>query len=459
MINQPHIPNFIEIREYQKDAMHSWLSAKGQGILEMATGSGKTITGICAIVKLLQQYRIANMACGLVVVLPYKVLLEQWGESLDLFGITPLACYEFKAIWHDKMKEQVELFNTGYFNDFFVVTTNSTFYTSDFQAELRRISGDYILCVDEMHHFSTKKGLAMLPEHATFKIGLSATLMTKWESKCMDELIEYFGGIVYQFPLERAIKEGFLTPYNYYPVFVDLTDGEKEEYYELSRKISKAFMINMNNSDDEVLQALLRKRARIITSAENKIEMLRRMRDTIVGTGYNLFYCGDKRETETDEAQRYVEKVNRLLSFEFNMKTHTFTAEESKSRRSAILSNFANGTIESLTAIRCLDEGVDIPALRRAFILSSGTNPKEFVQRRGRILRRSPGKEIAEIYDFFVVPTMNRNEIARMDTVQLGSERRILNREFDRFKEFADLALNKQDAYSKIIDIWDLYNK
>lgn len=455
MADSPRIPDTLIIRDYQKDAIRAWLSAKGRGILEMATGTGKTITSICAMVTLLQQLRAADHACGVVIVLPYKVLLEQWQDSLAEFGIYPLPCYESKAVWLPKLQSQADLFSRGSYKNLSIITTNATFYSDDFQSELAKLKGQYIFCVDEMHHLATEQGVSLLPSDALFKIGLSATLMTKYENKSMAELIDYFeNGIVYNFTLERAIEEGFLTPYNYYPVFVELTDNEKEEYFILSKKIAKAFLMNDSDDSTEVLQALLMKRARIVGSAENKLEALRAMGDIIQGTKYNLFYCGDRREAEG----RYIEKVNRMLSFDLDMRTHTFTSEENRIERRDILNRFGSGDIEALTAIRCLDEGVDIPALRRAFILSSGTNPKEFIQRRGRILRRSPGKEIAEIYDFFVVPTMNSREIRRLDSEQLNSERRIINREFDRFKEFADLAANKQDAYSKIIDIWELYN-
>jgi len=178
------------------------------------------------------------------------------------------------------------------------------------------------------------------------------------------------------------------------------------------------------------------------------------MKSVIVGTQYNLFYCGDRIEAE----ERYVEKINKLLSFEFGIKSHTFTASENKKDREYVLDAFAKGDIDAVTAIRCLDEGVDIPQLRRAFIISSGTNPKEFIQRRGRILRKYLGKETAEIYDFFVVPTLDQYEIKNMSSKEISVERRILNREFERFQEFADLAINKQEAYSKIINIWNLYN-
>lgn len=456
MASSPRIPDTLVIRDYQKDAIRAWLRAKGRGILEMATGTGKTITSIYAIVTLLQQLRSANQACGLVIVLPYKVLLEQWQDNFADFGLFPLPCYESKAIWLPKLQSQVDLFERGSYKNLSVITTNTTFYSDEFQRELAKMKGQFIFCVDEMHHLATEQGVSLLPPDALFKIGLSATLMTKNENKSMDDLIAYFeNGIVYSFSLERAIDEGFLTPYKYYPVFIELTADEKEEYFILSKKIAKAYLMDESDNSKEILQALLMKRARIISSAENKLEVLRTMGGIIQGTKYNLFYCGDRHEADG----RYIDKVNRLLSFDLDMKTHTFTSEENRVERRDILNRFSNGDIEALTAIRCLDEGVDIPALRRAFILSSGTNPKEFVQRRGRILRRSPGKDTAEIYDFFVVPTLQSREIRRLDTEQINSERRIINREFDRFKEFAKLAANKQDAYSKIIDIWELYNR
>jgi len=450
------IPKHITLREYQKDAIRAWLSNQGRGILEMATGSGKTITSICGMVKLLEQFQNVGIPCGLIIVLPYKVLLEQWVEILNSFEIYPQVCYESKTIWQKKLTELVNLFNKGSRPNLFIITTNTTFAKEEFQDEIKRIKHEFIFCADEMHHLATKQAIPLLPENATFRLGLSATLMSRWNDADMERLKGYFGsGIVYQFSLERAIKEKFLTPYIYEPVFVELTPAEKAEYYSLSAKIGKALAINKGSFDDEALQGLMFKRARLITAADNKIEVLRDMKDKIVGTKYNLFYCGD--EIEGDE--RYVEKVNKLLSFEFGIKSHTFTSSEDKPTREYVLEQFSKGDIEAITAIRCLDEGVDIPQLRRAFILSSGTNPKEFIQRRGRILRKSPGKEKAEIFDFFVVPTLDPDEIRRMGSSELNIERRILNREYERFKEFADLALNKQEAYQRLMRIWDLYNQ
>ena len=448
------IPTDLKLRDYQKDAIKAWLVNSGKGIFEMATGTGKTVTSISAMVKLIEQYNKKCIPCGLLIIVPYKALLEQWDESLQRFNIIATKCYESKNYWYDRLNSQISLFNKGLITNLFFITTNSTFKTIEFQELLDKIENDYILCIDEMHHFATEKGVQELPGNAKYKLGLSATLMTKYENDFMNNLINYFeNGIIYKFSLEKAIKENFLTPYYYYPVFVDLTEVEKDEYFEITQQISKlSFSFNEEN-ENPVLQNLLIKRARIVASAENKLQKLREMKEQIVGKSFNLFYCGDKRESDT----RYVEKVNKLLAYEFEMKTHTFTAEEDRRTRLSLIKEFATGKIQALTAIRCLDEGIDIPELRRAFILSSGTNSKEFIQRRGRILRLSPDKEFAEIYDFVVVPTLNRDYIKSLNDYEIRIEQQIISKEFQRFSEFANLAMNKNDAYQKILEVWSLY--
>ncbi len=449
------IPKRIKIRDYQKQAIQAWLSNSGCGVFEMATGTGKTITSICGMVKLLEQFQTNKMPCGLVIVLPYKVLLEQWEEALSEFGIYPLACYESRTKWLTRAEKSTDLFNKGHKKNLFLITTNATFFTDDFQEVLNSIKGNFMFCVDELHHLTSEKAISKLPSHATFRLGLSATLMSKWDMESMEKLIGYFkNGIVYEFTLKRAIEEGYLTPYYYHPIFVDLTDDEKLEYQLLSKKIGRVLNKDDSSDNNEILQSLLMKRARIINTAQKKYDALKSMKSQIVGTKYNLFYCGDTIEAD----ERYVEKINKLLAFNFRMKTHTFTSTENKEEREYVLDRFSRGEIEAITAIRCLDEGVDIPQLRRAFILSSGTNPREFVQRRGRILRKSEGKEFAEIYDFFVVPTLDEFEIRKMSSDELRTERKIINREFERFTEFADLAINKEKAYKDIIKIWNLYN-
>lgn len=418
----------------------------------MATGTGKTITAISAIVKALEICDIKQIPCGLIIVVPYKALLEQWVESLNQFNINPIMCYESKSKWEYTLKERIDLFNCNASKSIHVITTNATFNSDTFQNLLKDIKNDYILCIDEMHHAATDNYINNLSTQCKLRLGLSATLQSEHNKKNMDKLKSYFGEVVYEFDMKKAIDSGFLTPYYYYPIFVELTEEEKYEYFMLTSKIGK--LINVCDENDECLTSLLMKRSRIIGSCENKIKKLIELKDKIENTKYNIFYCGDKIEDD----DKYIYKINRVVANELGLKTHTFTSAESKEEREKIISNFKKGNLEAISAIRCLDEGIDIPELRTAFILSSSTNPKEFIQRRGRILRLCKGKKFAEIYDFIVVPSLNPEYIRELTDEELKSESKILLREMKRFDEFANLAINGIDAHKQIMDIWDLYD-
>ena len=448
----PEIPSYINLRKYQNDAIQSWFNNKFKGILEMATGTGKTITAICAIVKVLKLCKVKGLSCGLIIVVPYKSLLEQWVENLKEFNIDPIMCYENKELWYSKLNNKINLFNSNINKNLFIITTNATFNGREFQNLLNKIDKDYILCIDEMHHAATKKYISNLPNNCNLRLGLSATLQSEHKKEDMDNLKFYFGDIVYTFSMERAIEEGFLTPYYYYPIFVELTAEEKYEYFKITSKIGK--VINICSENNDSLTSLLMKRARIIGCAENKLKILSTMKDKVKETKFNIFYCGDKIEND----DKYIYKVNRVVANDLGLKTHTFTSEESNKDRKNILDKFIDGRLDAISAIKCLDEGIDIPQLRRAFILSSSTNPKEFIQRRGRILRKSKDKDFAEIYDFIVVPSLDKDYIERLTDEEKRFESKILLREIKRFDEFANLAINYIDAHRKLMNVWDMYD-
>lgn len=449
----PVIPESIKLREYQVEAIENWFDSRLKGIFQMATGTGKTITAVSAITRLFDLCKIKKLSCGLIIVVPYKSLLEQWLEVLKLFNINPIKCYESKNLWIEKLNKYIELFNNGATKTLYIITTNATFNSESFQGLLNKIKKDYILCIDEIHHAATDKYLNNLPESCSFRLGLSATLDSTHNMDKTDQLISYFGGIVYEFTMKRAIQEKFLTPYYYYPIFIELTDEEKDEYFILSKKIGR--LINVCGEDDECLTSLLMKRSRIIGSAQNKLSELIRLKNKVTDTNYNIFYCGDKIDEHED---KFIYKVNRIVSKVLGLKTHTFTSEEDKDTRRNILEKFKAGELQAITAIKCLDEGIDIPELRRAFILSSSTNPKEFIQRRGRILRKSEAKEYAEIYDFIVVATLDKRYINELTDEELMVEKKIFHRELDRFTEFASLSINEIESHNKLMEIWDLYD-
>lgn len=421
----------------------------------MATGTGKTITAISAMVKVLEKCDENNLSCGIIIVVPYKILLEQWMENLKLFGIIPIKCYESRIIWEKELSNRIKRYNKGSLKNLFIITTNSTFNGEVFQKYLNSIEKEYIFCMDEMHHAATDKYLDNLPKNTNIRLGLSATLDSLYDNANLNKLKEYFGGIVYTFSMKRAIDEGFLTPYYYYPIFVELTNYELEEYKELSDKIIRLISKkDLEIEGQEILKKLLLKRARILYTCENKLVKLKEMKDIVVGTKYNIFYCGDKIENE----DKYIYKVNRIIANEFLLKTHTFTSEESKKEREQIIEDFKIGKLDAISAIRCLDEGVDIPELRTAFILSSSTNPKEFIQRRGRVLRLCKGKEYAKIYDFMVIPSLDKDFFKTLPYEEKILESKIFNKEVKRFIEFSTLAINSSEAYNEIMDIWDMYD-
>lgn len=451
-IEYPRIPEDIKLRDYQKEAINNWFKNKFNGILEMATGTGKTITAISAMVKVIEHCNLNNFPCGIVIVVPYKSLLEQWTKYLSRFNIFPIMCYDNKNLWINSIKVKIDAFNNNIIKNLFIITTNATFNRDEFQNLLSYIKNDYILCIDEMHHAATENYLSNLPRECKLRLGLSATLQSNHNKKNMDKLINYFDKIVYTFDMKRAIEEGFLTPYYYYPIFIELTEEERYEYLKLSKKIGK--FMSICDEDDECLTSLLMKRARIIASAQNKLKVLKSMKKYVENTHFNIFYCGDKIENN----DKYIYKVNRIVANDLGLKTHTFTSEEHKYERQKILQDFKDKKLDAISAIRCLDEGIDIPDLRRAFILSSSTNPKEFIQRRGRILRKAENKEFAEIYDFIVVSSLDQEYIRGLSYEELDIEKRILSRELERFNEFCNLAINSIDAHKKLMDVWDLYD-
>lgn len=457
MPSRPAIPKWLELRKYQKNAIAAWVKNNNRGIFQMATGTGKTKTGLAAVTKILDVYYSNQVKCGLVVVVPYVVLLEQWLEDLKEFQISAIACYESKNKWLPRVEENIRLFNENVRDKLFLITTTKTLISSDFQRCIATIKGDYIFLADEMHHLTSDMMRQSLPQNAKYRLGLSATLMTKYNSAKMEELKAYFGGIIYEYSMKEAIETDCLTRYFYYPIYVELTDEEKSDYYEVSKKISKAMMLAGNDLDDDdniPLKALLSQRGRILASASNKLIKLKEMASQFKDKANLIIYCGDKIESNV----KYIDKVYEIVNNEEGIISAKFTAEENPQQRRDILDLFGKKVIQALIAIRCLDEGVDIPQLETAIIMSSGTNPKEFIQRRGRILRKAAGKQYSYIYDFIVIPSLSIQDVSALTPDEKEMELKVISREFERVQEFANLAENGLEVTASFLEKWRQYS-
>lgn len=432
----------INLREYQKKAVENWAKNSYVGIFDMATGSGKTYTAIAGMLQLHK----AKKSLAAVIVCPYKNLVEQWADNLKKFEIRPQICHSEKKNWQSRLKTSVLSFNFGIENFFCAVMTEATFAGEYVQTLLKKLKGNALLVVDEAHRFGAESLSQKLPQNIKYRLALSATI--ERNDGGTERIYNYFGAKVFEYPLQKAIEENMLTPYYYNPVVVSLDDDELEKYLKLTAKIAKNFHA-AEKKDDDHLKILLAERARIVAGAKNKIEALRKIISNYKDDNQILIYCG---AAKTEEA-RQIDVVTKMLGNELDMRVKKFTCKEKAHDREMIKANFAEGkNLQALVAIRCLDEGVDIPSVKTAFILSSSDNPREYIQRRGRLLRKSPGKKNAVIFDFVTLP-VEPEFVTLYEPETLDKVKALVQKELARVKEFSALAENPFFSDCLVADI------
>lgn len=446
----PKLPEDIILRSYQREAVDKWFNSGMMGIFKMATGSGKTITSLSVVERCYAEHGLK----AVIIVVPYRHLVSQWAKEVKRFGLKPLMCFENRSNWINLLQANLYAINSGTLEFLTVITTNATFSSNAFQSTIDFFPDETLIIGDEAHNLGSSKLLESLPQKITKRLALSATPERWFDEVGTAGLFQYFGPVLMEFTLKDAIREGALVPYRYCPLFVTLTDEESEAYLEISRKIAKTIGMNDTNPEySQSAQALLIQRARIIASAKNKLQVLRELMSTRLDTSHTLFYCGDGtvEEPTSEETLRQIEAVTKLLGYELGYRVDMYTAETPLSEREDLRSKFDSGELQGLVAIRCLDEGVDIPSVRTAVILASSSNPRQFIQRRGRVLRRFPGKKEATIFDMIVLPPKSKE-------AYYESEKRLVRNEFQRYLEFAELAVNAGEVRGKLIEKLNEYS-
>ena len=445
----PVLPPGLTLRSYQQEAIDNWFANKGRGTLKMATGSGKTITALAIAAELYKKIQLQ----ALIIVCPYRHLVQQWARECCKFGLQPVLAYESVSKWQSDLSNQLINLRLGLQPFVAVITTNATLMGQGFQSHVGAFPQKTLLIGDEAHNLGAERLAASLPRTVGLRLGLSATPERYFDDRGTQMLFDYFGPVLEpEFTLKDAIEAGALVHYRYYPILVELTEEETLRYGALSAKIGKALAIGGDGDDNEALGPLLAQRARLVGAAENKLEALRELMKRRLDTDHTLFYCGDGsvEDNVTQESQRQLEVVTRLLGNELGYRVNTYTAETPLDEREELRQQFETGELQGLVAIRCLDEGVDIPAIQSAVILASSSNPRQFVQRRGRILRKHADKQRAELFDMIVVPP----DLGRESLV---TERNLLRKELKRFTEFADLADNAGEARMKLLPLQKRY--
>ncbi len=453
-------PPGFDLRAYQGDAIRAWSRAGGAGILAMATGTGKTFTALVLASKVAEK----NKPLVLIVVCPFLNLCKQWIREMAAFGLRALPCFEGKDQWQPKFEEGYQRLGLGLLSVHAIVTTNKTFQSEAFQTCLRpHVQGGgrhhHLLIADEVHNLGAKAVSEVLPDGIKLRLGLSATPERHMDPEGTAAVLSYFGNIIYEFGIQQAIAQGNLCRYRYHPHLVQLTPDEAAAYAEITGKLGPLLAGSDKNPElGQTAMNLLIKRARLLASADNKIEVLDQvLRSLPAKPTKAIFYCGDGRTTDkvSDEEVRQIQAVARLLGERHGLRVRNFTYRESPAEREEILRDLGSGFLDAVVAIRCLDEGIDLPDLRMGFLLASSTNPRQFVQRRGRLLRKSEGKNFAEIYDFVIAPPDLGGDI---DDASFNVERSLVQRELKRIEEFCNTADNGPEAQLKLQEIRKAYN-
>ena len=448
-------PTFLSdgrLRDYQEEGIRRWFGNNGRGILHMATGTGKTVTALAAVTRLNDFIRGKDGSLCTLIAVPYQHLAEQWASEARAFGYDPILCYGGVQRWMSPAQGQLNALHAKARQQCMLITVNASLRDGPFQSVLKSVQTNLLFVGDEMHNLGASNALAALPAQARFRLGLSATPDRPGDEEGTHALKQYFGEIVLEFGLDKAISGGFLTRYFYHPVLIHLTDDEHDEYDQLSGEISRLFAQGNDPHEEggDYLKRLLIKRARLIGKAANKLPTLLTLLVNQDSIHHTLIYCGDSKEA----GEKYIDTALARIGQQLGLRANKFTSEESAQERKRLLTQFSAGDLQLLLAIRCLDEGVDVPMTQTAYIIASSANPKEFVQRRGRVLRKARGKKFAVIYDFIVTP-----DPARLaGSTDAGAERSLLKRELARFNEFAELSENHGEALQVMLDIKNRLN-
>ena len=415
--------------KHQGEAVRAWCAAGYNGILEMATGSGKTITAMLCAYRLYQDQK----PILIVIAAPYVPLIEQWCKEIEPFGLVPtnLTLAGSAAKRSAELQKLNRRIRNGTTEVEAIVVSHDTLCTPEFHSAIDRFNCLRLIIADEVHNLGRDSFIDDPPNMIEHRLGLSATPVRQYDEEGTDALFGFFGPSVFEFPLEVAIGR-CLVEYEYFVHPVELTQNEMDEWYELTNKIKENAWRLEENKHDDYLNRLFRDRRAILETAENKLKALEiaLMSEDLKNLRHTLIYVSDK-------APKQMESVNELLNtlgILFRQITYLETAN--KDDTAQILKSFQEGKIRILTAKRVLDEGVNIPQVQKAYILASTTVERQWVQRRGRLLRKCSeiNKSHSEIHDFIALPP-------RKD-VSDPNARNLVRSELLRVQAFAKLARN-----------------
>lgn len=462
----PRFPYKEGPREYQINAYNNWVANNYKGMFAMATGTGKTITSLNCLLNEYQKTKIYRA----IITVPTTALVEQWKKECTKFNFKNIITVSSKENWDKNLaffNTASKLIDTSYI----VIVTYASLPRPKFQSYFTQLPNDTILIADETHNLGSQGLLRLLPNiHLEKRIGLSATPHRKFDESGNQAIQEFFNDeppYIVSYSMDEALNIGWLCHYTYHPHIVNLTDQEMEKYKDLSLQLLRMGLFDKDTgkfrSTPEIEKKLL-ERKRIIHKAANKLcafkHILSLEFDKRKNLKYTLIYVPEGIEAsfeetdfsvETDDENRLINEYTKAVSnTDDSVMVKQFTANSEN--REDILKDYEDGKIHVLTSMKCLDEGVDVPRSELAIFCASTGNPRQFIQRRGRVLRLHKDKIHATIHDLVVVPEVRGEE----NTFEM--ERGLVRKELERVVDFANLAMNKTDTYETLKNILDYYN-
>lgn len=446
----------FELFPHQIEAIDNWRKADFNGLFKLATGSGKTFTSISALVELYEERHKNGESTFAIISVPYIELANQWVKELAPFNVVPVQCYDGSDKWAAVLDKKLLRFRTGTLDFICVIAVNKTLSSELFQSKISKVSPENMLLIgDECHHLGSQGYFDALPP-ARYRIGLSATPFrtdddevegSPFPDTVRQNLLSYFKGIISEYSLSDAIKDGILAPYRYDLVPVYLDEEEQASYEDYSAKIQKLILRaksgKLSNDEQSMLTNMCGARARILATSSGKLPALLSYlkANSELSLTHSLIYVGEG--SAPGENTPYITKVTNRLH-DYGCKVSKFTSQETSSERRKIMDSFKDKSIDSLVAMKVLDEGIDVPVCQSAFILASTRNPRQYVQRRGRVLRKSAGKKEALIVDFVVLP---------LPGVVNNFSQNLRRAELERIDDFKLTAINPEDIENRIIEL------
>lgn len=428
----PHSLNW-QIGDYshQGKAVSAWEDNNRRGIISIATGGGKTKTALICAARLKKQLKELHI----IIVVPTKVLALQWITDCHEFGITN-TFIDLKSSVANRVQDvsdNIEALRLGISDVSVSIILNGTLCDKMFQHIVSNAKVNQLLIADECHNLGTENILSSLPDNVDYRLGLSATPVRQYDSDGTKRLFDFFGECIYEFGLKDAIGV-CLVPYSYYIHPVLLSELECQKIEELTLRINRLAAISNSSGNDSMqkeLDMLRIKRGSVIESAENKAVVFKQIFSELPADQKKLaiVFCTSKNQEQLSK----VEDIMQSLDIKYRQVTQLESSNASQLEK--IIKNFQLGIIDVLLAKKVLDEGANIPQIQNAFFLGSTSTEREWIQRRGRVLRKHLNKRSAIVHDFIAIPLAEYSSGCKS----------VFKRELARCLEFSDFSTNRLD--------------